>query len=217
MRSISAQINDLNSLFPWIRNRAINSLVEIGLPAVKEIVVALDTRWAPIVTKGFDSSKDSFSEINSATKRYLLLRDVLVKIGEPALAELENALHHSNLNVRYSAMEAIIRIGHPSIVDLLLPLVDSTEDNERGLAIAELGTIGTPRVFDRIVAALDDKSSYVRNIAIIALGNLGDKRVLPELEKIARSDKTLVDDYGQRTMGDVAQEAIDKILARENK
>jgi hypothetical protein len=73
MRSISAQINDLNSLFPWIRNRAINSLVEIGLPAVKEIIVALDTRWAPIVTKGFDSSKDSFSEINGATKRYLLL------------------------------------------------------------------------------------------------------------------------------------------------
>jgi HEAT repeat protein len=214
MKSIRGQIRNVNSIFPWVRKRAMSSLVEIGVPAVKEIIIALDTPWAPIVTKGWNSTTDSISELNSATKRYELLREVLLKIGEPAIAELENALHHPNLNVRFSAMEAILRIGHPSIVDLLLPLLDSTEYHERGLAVAELGKTGTPRAFDRIVAALDDENSYVRNIAIIALGNLGNPNVLPKLERIAESDKTKVDHV--RTIGDVAKEAIEKIHKRNN-
>jgi HEAT repeat protein len=214
MKTIGGQIGNLNSPFPWVRKRATSSLVEIGEPAVKEIITALDTPWAPIVTKGGNSSTDSMSELNSATKRYELLREVLLKIGEPAIAELENALHHPNLNVRFSAIEAILRIGHPSIVDLLLPLLDSTEYHERGLAVAELGKIGAPRAFDRIVAALDDESSYVRNIAIIALGNLGNPSVLPQLERIGTSDKTKVDHV--RTIGDVAKESIEKIRQRNN-
>jgi HEAT repeat protein len=209
MKSIRSQVRSLNSIFPWVRKRAMSNLIEIGLPAVKEIVTALDTPWAPIVTQGWNSSTDSISELNRATRRYELLREVLLKIGAPAIAELENALHHPNLNVRFSAIEAILRIGHPSIADLLLPLLDSTEYHERGLAVAELGKIGSPKGFDRIVAALDDESSYVRNIAIIALGNLGNPSVLPKLERIAESDKTKVDHI--RTIGDVAKEAIEKI------
>jgi len=215
MKNISGQISNLNSIFPWVRKRAQNSLVEIGLPAVKEIIVALDTRWAPVITKGFDSSKDSLSEFNNATKRYHLLRDVIVNIGDPAIPDLENALHHPNLNVRYSAIIAIKLIGHPSMVDLLLPLLDSTEVHERGLAVAELRKTDTPRTFGRILAALDDESSYVRNIAIIALGDLGNPSALPKLEQIAESDKTEVD-HGARTIGDVAKEAIEKIRKRNN-
>jgi HEAT repeat protein len=215
MKNISDQISNLDSILPWVRKRAQNSLVEIGLPAVKEIIAALDTPWAPVLTKGFDSSKDSSSDLNSATKRYHLLRDVLVKIGEPAFPELENALHHPNLNVRYSAIIAIQLIGHPSIIDLLLPLLDSKENHERGLAVAELGKTDTPRTFGRIVAALDDESSYVRNIAIIALGNLGNPSALPKLEQIAESDHTKID-HGARTIGNVALEAIEKIRKRNN-
>src|SRR5215208_5836662 len=164
MKSIRSQIRNLSSIFPWVRKRSMSNLIEIGLPVVKEIVAALDTPWAPIVTQGWNSSTDSILEFNRATKRYELLREVLLKIGAPAIAELENALHHPNLNVRFSAMEAILRIGHPSIADL--------------------GKIGSPKGFDRIVAALDDESSYVRKIAIIALGNLGNPSVLPKLERI---------------------------------
>src|SRR5215208_325759 len=160
MKSIRSQIRNLSSIFPWVRKRSMSNLIEIGLPVVKEIVAALDTPWAPIVTQGWNSSTDSISELNRATKRYELLREVLSKIGAPAIAELENALHHPNLNVRFSAIEAILRIGHPSIADLLLPLLDSAEYHERGLAVAELGKIGSPKGFDRIVAALDDESSY---------------------------------------------------------
>ena len=40
MKSIGGQISNLNSIFPWVRERAVNNLVEIGLPAVKEIIAA---------------------------------------------------------------------------------------------------------------------------------------------------------------------------------
>jgi HEAT repeat protein len=216
MKSVSRQINSLDSIFPWIRERAANNLVEIGVPAVKEIVAALDTRYAPVILDGLDSSQDSFSEPLRVAERISRLLDVLVKIGKPAIPELEDALHHPNMNVRLLAMETIDRIGHPAIIDLLFPFLKSKEYHERGLAVGFLGTTHSPKVLERIIPALDDESSYVRNIAIIALGNIGGRSVLPKLE-LLKSDKTLVDDYGRKTMGDMAQEAIDKILARENK
>jgi HEAT repeat protein len=216
MKSVSSQINSLDSIFPWVRERAMNNLVEIGVPAVKEIVAALDTRYAPVILDRLDSSQDSFSEPLRIAKRIPRLLDVLVKIGKPAIPELEEALYHPNMNVRLLAMETIERIGYPSIVDLFFPFLKSKEYYERGLAVGFLGKTHSPKVLEQIVAALDDESSYVRNIAIIALGNIGDMSVLPKLEQL-KSDKTLVDDYGRKTMGDMAQEAIDKILERENK
>lgn len=214
MKTISGQINDLDSIFPWVRERALSNLVEIGSPAVKEIVAALDTRYAPVILDRLDSSTDSFSEPLRVAKRIPRLLDVLVKIGQPAISELESALHHPNMNVRLLAMETIERIGHPALVDLFLPFVDSKEDYERGLAVGFLGKTRLPETFDRIVSALDDESLYVRNIAIIALGNIGDRSVLPKLEQFAASDQLIGDDYSRRTVGDVAREAIEKIQKR---
>ena len=217
MKSISGQINDLmNSIFPWVRERAFNNLVEIGLPAVQEIVVALDTRYAPVILDSLDSSTDSFSEPLRVAKRIPRLLDALVKIGKPAIPELEEALNHPNMNVRLLAMDTIERIGHPALVDLILPFVDSKEYHERGFAVAALGKTRSPKTLKRIVSALDDENSYVRSIAIGALASIGDRKAVHKLEKL-KSDKTRVDRYSPRTMGDEAEEAINKILERESK
>jgi hypothetical protein len=216
MKSISSQLRKLNSVFPWVRKGAQKNLIEIGLPAVKEIIAALDTRYAPIATEGFDSSIDSFSELNGALRRYPLLLDALAKIGRPALEELQKAFGHPNLNVRVAAIEAMGRIAHPSSVDLLLPFLDSSKSEERQWAIYALGNMRSPTAFNRIVAALDDENVYVREAALLGLGDFGNTSVLPRLEQIAESDKTLVENYG-RTLGHVAKEAIEKIHKRDNR
>jgi HEAT repeat protein len=214
MKNISSEINKLDSIFPWVRNNAFRNLVEIGSPAVKEIFAALDTRYAPYNTHGYN--QDSLSEANRAQKRHPLLVDAVVKIGKAALPELEVALRHPNLNVRVSAMTTIARIGHPSAVDLLLPFLDSSEYLERESAVYTLASTRSSRVFERIVAALDDKNLGVRESAILALGDFGDASVLPKLEQIAELDKTMVEAYG-RTIGHVAKDAIEKIKKRDDK
>ena len=215
MKDVNREIRNLSSIFPWIRKRALNNLVEIGHPAVKEIIAALDTRYAPIATQGFNSSKDNISEMDDALRRHPILLDALVKIGNPAITELESALRHSNLNVRVSAMAALGRIEHPSTVDLLLPFLDSHTPAERAWVLYALGNTRSPRVLKRIIAALNDENLDVRESAILALGDFGDTSVLPKLERIASSDTSLVESYG-RTIGHVAREAIEKIKKRHH-
>jgi HEAT repeat protein len=211
MKDLSGQIKKLNSFLPWVRTGALNSLVEAGLPAVKAIIAALDTPYAPIGIK-FVSSNQSpeFMAEADALGRWPLLVDALVKIGKPALPELENALQHANLNVRISAMHAVGRIGDPSSVDLLLPFLQSEKSHERAWALGSLGYTRSPKVFEILVHALGDRSMDIKETAISALGELGDTRALPKLERIAEKDRTMIENYGL-TIGDVAKEAIRKI------
>jgi HEAT repeat protein len=140
--------------------------------------------------------------------------DVLVSIGTPALSELEDALHHSNPNVRISAMHVIGKIGNPSFIDLLLPFTRSTLVYERAWSVGALGYAGLSKYYETLIIALDDEESDVRESAILALGDLGDERALPTLKRIAVKDRTLIENYGL-TVGDVAKKAVIKILKRE--
>lgn len=214
MKSISGQISDLSSLFPWVRKRAINSLVKTGVPAVKEIILTLDTPYAPICINGVSSNDADWDESIHAVNRWLRLLNVLVSIGTPALSELENALHHSNPNVRISAMHVIGKIGNPSFIDLLLPFTRSKLVYERAWSVGALGYAGLSKFYETLMIALDDEDSSVRESAILALGDLGDNRALPALKRISEMDRTMIENYG-RTLGDVAKEAIVNIHKRE--
>jgi hypothetical protein len=214
MKSISSQINDLSSLFPWVRERAINSLVNTGLPAVKEILLTLNTPYAPICINGISSDDPDWDECTLAVTRWKKLLEVLVRIGTPSLSELENALHHNNSNVRISAMHVIGKIGDPSSIDLILPFTQSKLVCERAWAIGALGYAGLSRYYETLIAALDDVNYSVRESAIRALGDLGDKRALPFLKGIADHDRILIENYGL-TLSDVAKEAIVRINKRE--
>ena len=214
MKSISSQIRGLNSLFPWVRKRAINSLVKMGLPAVKEIILTLDTPYVPICINGVSSNDPDWDECVHAVASWKKLLGVLVTIGTPALSELGDALHHSNPNIRISAMHVIGKIGNPSFIDLLLPFTQSKLVYERAWAVGALGFAGSSKYYETLITALDDEDSSVRESAINALGDLGDIRAVPALKRIAEQDRTLIENYGL-TLGDVAKEAIARILKRE--
>jgi hypothetical protein len=215
MKSINGQINSLNSLFPWIRKRAINSLVKTGLPAIKEVILTLDTPYAPICINGVSSDDPDWDECIQAVARWKRLLEVLVRIGPPALSELEVALQHNNPNVRISAMQVIGKIGEPSFIDLVLPFTQSKLVYERAWAVGTLGYAGLLKYYETLLTALDDEDCSVRESAIKALGDLGDNRALPALKRIAEQDRTMIENYG-RTLGDVAKEAITKIPKERN-
>ena len=209
MESASNLITKVESGLPWVRKRALNNLVKLGSSAVKEIITALDTPYAPVLMRSISSTRpEEFNESNIARKIWPFLIDALVQIGKPALEELENSLNHPNPNVRISAMETIGKIGHPSAVDMLLPFLKS---DERGWAIVALGFTRSPRVYEVIVSTLEDKT-IDQDFAIEALGVLGDIRALPILEKIAVSYKKLDGRYGfeKRTVVDEAIKSIQK-------
>jgi len=214
MKSINGQINDLSSLFPWVHERAMNNLVKTGAPAVKEILLNLDTPYAPICINGISSNDPGWDECVDAVARWKKLLEVLVKIGTPALSDLEVALHHSNPNVRISAMHVVGKIGAASFIDLLLPFTRSKLVFERAWAVGALGYAGLSKYYKPLISALDDEDCSVRESAIKALGDLGDKRAIPALKRIADRDRTLIETYGL-TLGDVAKQAIVKILKRE--
>ena len=214
MERVNNLISKLDSGFPWVRKRALKNLVEVGQPAVKEIIVTLDTPHAPIGFQAINTKTQGMSVLDESLrvgKRWYLLIDALVQIGKSALDELENALHHPNPNVCVSAMLAIGRIGHPSAVDLLLPYLDSNESYEREWAIVALGHTHSSRVYEIIVAALDNKT-VDQDSTTKALGELGDVRALPRLEKIASSYEKLDGRYGfeKRTVVNEAIRSIQK-------
>jgi HEAT repeat protein len=216
MENISNLITKLDSGLPWIRKRAQKRIIEIGLPAVNEIIAALDTRFAPIAIGGFKSGKDGYSELNSALRRYPLLVDALVKIGKPALAELENALEHPNPNVRICVLRAIGNIGHPSAVDIILPYLEAAESYESGWAIVSLGCTRSPKVYETIITALDNRT-VDEFYTIEALGELGDIRASPKLEQIAASYQNNGDPRYVSDINSAINKTIKKIQKRNDR
>jgi bilin biosynthesis protein len=214
MKSISRQINDLSSVFPWVRERAINNLVNTGLPAVKEILLTLDTPYAPICINSVSSDDPDWDECALAVARWKKLLEVLVRIGTPALSELGDALRHSNPNARISAMHVIGKIGDPSFIDLVLPFTQSKLVYERAWSVGALGYAHLSKYYEVLITALNDEDSSVKESAIRALGDLGDDRALPTLKQIVDQDRTLIETYGL-TLGDVAKHAIVNIHHRE--
>jgi HEAT repeat protein len=75
---------------------------------------------------------------------------------------------------RAAAAEGLGKIGSPSAVARLLPLVTEREAPVRNAAVKALGDIGDPAASPALVKALEDKTDYVRAAAIEALGKIGE-------------------------------------------
>jgi HEAT repeat protein len=140
MESIHSAIQNLSSIFPWIRRRSVNTLVKTVLPAVKHILAALDTLYAPVTIGGSVTRESS-----DAVMRYPFLIDALVKIGNDAFDDLRVALTHSNLNVRLSAITVLGRIDDPTVAGLIMPFLNSDNPTERATAVEGLGNTRSPR------------------------------------------------------------------------
>jgi hypothetical protein len=77
-------------------------------------------------------------------------------------------------------MEALVKIGKPSVV-LLLEALKNQKSEVRSRAAEALGKIGDSRAIEHLVPALSDEDEWVRKNAAEALKNIGDFKTIEHL------------------------------------
>jgi HEAT repeat protein len=182
---------------------------------VSSLITELDNPFYPVEIPHQRISSRSLPKSSPVDPVNHKTRDALVAIGLPAVKQLKAALHHPNLNVRLLAISALGRISDPSSVNSLIDVIQNSRSTERAWAVNALGNVGRSSVSEMLISFLNDPDTVVREAAVLALEKFGDSRALPELERVAQSDKALVDRF--LSVGDMANTAIKKIRKRARK
>jgi HEAT repeat protein len=155
-----------------IRGRAQTALLRIGAPSTKKLVDQLPD--------------DAVADIAI---------DVLVKIGEPAVAPLTESVAHEDAKVRSRACRALRDIGpaaRPAAPALCKALKDKDE-TVRVSAAGALATVGgaADAVDDLTLLLKESKSAALRANIVAALGKVGPaaQGAVPALVQILKQDK----------------------------
>ncbi|MFZ3385591.1 MAG: HEAT repeat domain-containing protein [Candidatus Hydromicrobium sp.] len=115
--------------------------------------------------------------------------EALVKIGKPAVELLIEALKDEDWHVRGRAAVALGNIGDGRAVGPLIKALKDKDSDVRMRAAEALVKIGEPAV-ELLIEALKDGDWHVRGRAAVALGNIGDGRAVgPLIEALKDGDK----------------------------
>jgi HEAT repeat protein len=88
---------------------------------------------------------------------------------------------------RYYAVHLLGELKNPRAVDLLLPLLNDTDVNDK--VAWTLAEIGDERARAPLIAALDDRDAHARVSAIQALVKLNAVEALPKLHELLSDDE----------------------------
>ena len=83
--------------------------------------------------------------------------------------------------VRVAALIAAGRLGDPSVLADVLPIMDNTEVGMREAATFTLGRSGDRRAIPPLLKALGDRRGTVQTLACLGLGQIDDPRATPAL------------------------------------
>jgi HEAT repeat protein len=136
--------------------------------------------------------------------RHALEKEIL-GIGPSAVVTLILLLHDSDEDVRYSAAEALGKLGDVKAIEPLIVALGDEDELVRVAAAEALGRFGSARVVLPLTKALRDTSKWVRRSVATALGILGDGRAVTFLNLALKDD---VEDVRK-----AAEEALEKIRA----
>lgn len=148
-------IYKLNAPESYVRNAAVDELVNIGSPVFKYV-------------------NEATKIPNEVVRRKAC--DVLGKLGDPrGVIPLIRLLNDSDSYVRRRAANALIYIGDERAeLDLIKALKD-TESIVRSRAAEALGNIKDKRAIEPLIEVLKDSDDIVRNKAVEALKRIGWK------------------------------------------
>lgn len=203
-----------------IRKSAAEALGKIGNPRVIEplIVVLSDldssVRYSAALALGKTGDARAFgplitalSDINPLSRTSAAV--ALGEIGNPrAVEQLIAALQDKFPSVRMGAAFALGRMDDPRAVGALISALQDPIPFVRWSVTSALEQINDPFTVGPLIAALKDPDSKVRRCAALALGKIGDPQALPELERLAREDKSMTILGG---VAEAARTAVDKI------
>ena len=176
-----------------LQQAALNALVQIGKPAVSQLIDVLQSKEYNFVIRAAAAT-------------------AIGKIGDPLeMPALVNALSDGEHDVPEAAAEALVLFGKPAIplfdelvkypytdayrhaavaygkldIQSALPILTRhLEHGGRGVRLNTanaLGNIGSPLAISALIKALDDKDSDVAEAAAKALGKIGDPSAIPGL------------------------------------
>ena len=211
-----------------VRKNGAKALGEIGEPAVEQLINALKdekwrVRWQAAETLGEISDVraikpliNTLNDENNGVRSNSII--ALVKIGEPTVELLINALKDKEWRVRWQAAETLgeirdLRAIKPLIntlndenngvrsnsiialvkigeptVELLINVLTDKEGQIRGQAAETLGEIGDLRAVIPLISTLKDENPWVRMTAVNALGNIGDARAVEPLQNVLNDE-----------------------------
>jgi HEAT repeat protein len=171
---VSALMQSLRDGDEAALERAIKSASEIGEPAVKPLISALEN-------ENMDFRKGA--------------ADALAGIGEPAVKPLINALDNKKQQVRRSAAYALTKSDptwpkSEAAINAIPELINDLKRDDKSLredAVVMLAKIGTPAV-KPLIKLLDDNSWEIREYAASALWKIKDPSCVEPLTEALKDD-----------------------------
>lgn len=142
------------------------------------------------------------------------LIDALVRIGEPAVFPLCEALESEGFITRWGAVAALGRIRDPRALEPMLKLLRDRESTVREQAAAALGDLGDPRALPELIRAMRRGDAYTRPKAARALGKIGDLEAVPHLLKCVEGFFTGVQPPVVEALGDLGDARAVPVLCK---
>jgi len=119
----------------------------------------------------------------------LAASQALAHIGSNSIKVLTELLKKDS--TRLKGVQALAKIGHASVVEPLLSVVDDQDTEVRAIALLALGTFDQPQITVALRQALKDPSAKIRKEAVISLARCSD---LP-VEDLVSAIKPLLYDF----------------------
>ena len=177
---------------PSVQEQAVETLGDIGGPAVEPLIEALkhenkDVRWGAARALG--------------------------AIGDASAVEpLSETLKDKSGTVRQEAVKALWGIGDASAVKALIKALESEDKNVRLCAAKALGAIGDATAAEPLTGALKDKNTPVRRAAAAALGKIGHPLATEPLVNALKDKDEGVRREAEEALGKIRDMSVDHLI-----
>jgi HEAT repeat protein len=225
--ALPSLISTLYNSEEHVRFWGVKALGEIGI-GNSETIQALITALNDVKTR--NNAVEALSKINNSAVVLALIETIknsdgdfrnyagiaLTEISNPQAvsALIEEVVNHSDVYIKYFAVEALGNIGNPEAVSALIAILNysmfyiryyGVDIAARNKAVEALSKIGTPQAVSGLIEALALKNPYqeVAGKAAEALLNIGtEEAYLGLMTTLNHSDET-IREYAVKALGKV--------------
>ena len=118
----------------------------------------------------------------------VLTEEAARKVAEAARRHLESALNSDQDHLRWDALTAAGTLKEPWIAEIAVPLCDSPDIMERGIALEAVVSSNPEKGRDAFLRALISGERSIRLRGVLGLAALGDHDTVPSLITIMNDD-----------------------------